>query len=120
MAEFLSKWVENTVGKGEIACYEQFLLFPQCFQKAFFPGATKGVIVWEWVKGPCLFPTKFTLCFSLEIFLMYFIGTDGSESKSFAYLRNELLVRLANIMKEFDSLPEHFLKMPSTAMVRSW
>ena len=26
-----SKWVENTVGKGEIARYEQFLLFPQCF-----------------------------------------------------------------------------------------
>ena len=25
------KWVENTVGKGEIARYEQFLLFPQCF-----------------------------------------------------------------------------------------
>ena len=24
---------ENTVGKGEIARYEQFLLFPQCFQK---------------------------------------------------------------------------------------
>ena len=46
----LSKWVENTVGKGEIARYEQFLLFPQCFQKACFPGASKGVIVWEWVK----------------------------------------------------------------------
>ena len=29
----LSKWVESTVGKGEIAHYEQFLLFPQCFQK---------------------------------------------------------------------------------------
>ena len=26
------KWVENTVEKGEIARYEQFLLFPQCFQ----------------------------------------------------------------------------------------
>ena len=26
-----SKQVENTVGKGEIARYEQFLLFPQCF-----------------------------------------------------------------------------------------
>ena len=25
------KSFENTVGKGEIACYEQFLLFPQCF-----------------------------------------------------------------------------------------
>ena len=46
----LSKRVENTVGKGEIAHYEQFLLFPQCFQKACFSGASKGVIVWEWVK----------------------------------------------------------------------
>ena len=46
----LSKWIENTVGKGEIARYEQFHLFPQFFQKACFPGASKGVIVWEWVK----------------------------------------------------------------------
>ena len=29
-----SKRVESTVGKGEIARYEQFLLFPQCFQEA--------------------------------------------------------------------------------------
>ena len=29
----LSKLVENTVGKGEITSYEQFLLCPQCFQK---------------------------------------------------------------------------------------
>ena len=27
------KRVENTAVKGEIARYEQFLLFPQCFQK---------------------------------------------------------------------------------------
>ena len=27
------KRVENTVGKGEIARHEQFLLFLQCFQK---------------------------------------------------------------------------------------
>ena len=38
------------MGNGEIARYEQFLLFPQCFQKACFPGASKGVVVWEWVK----------------------------------------------------------------------
>ena len=31
----LSKRIENAVGKGEIARYEQFLLFPPCFQKAF-------------------------------------------------------------------------------------
>ena len=47
----LSKWIENTVGKGEFAHYEQFLLFPQCFQKACFQGASKGVILWEWVKA---------------------------------------------------------------------
>ena len=46
----LSKWVENTEGKGEIACYEQFLLFPKCFQKACFLGTSKGVIVWKWVN----------------------------------------------------------------------
>ena len=27
-----SKQEENTMGKEEIAHYEQFLLFPQCFQ----------------------------------------------------------------------------------------
>ena len=47
----VSKPVENTVGKGEIARYEQFLLFPQCFQKAEFPGSSNSVIVWEWVDS---------------------------------------------------------------------
>ena len=46
----LSKQVENALGKGAIARYKQFLLFPQCFKKACFPGASKGVVVWEWVK----------------------------------------------------------------------
>ena len=45
-----SERVENTVGKREIARYEQFLFFPQCFQKACFPGASKGVIVCKWVN----------------------------------------------------------------------
>ena len=29
------KWVENTVGKGEIARNEQFLLFPQCLLETY-------------------------------------------------------------------------------------
>ena len=33
--------VENIVGKGEIARYEQFLLFPQCFQKLSVVDASK-------------------------------------------------------------------------------
>ena len=48
----LTKRVENIVGKGEIAHNEQFLLFPQCFPKVCYPGASKGVIVWEWINDP--------------------------------------------------------------------
>ena len=52
----LQKWVENTVGKGEIARYEQFLLFPQCFQKTCTadtekPGLGKEINTlssWKW------------------------------------------------------------------------
>ena len=36
----LSKWVENTVGKGEIARYKQVLLFP-VFSKGWFPRDVK-------------------------------------------------------------------------------
>ena len=45
-----SKPVENTVGRGKIARYEQFLLFPQCFQKVYFLEVSKGGIVLEWVN----------------------------------------------------------------------
>ena len=37
----MSNRVENIVGKGEIACYEQFLLCPQCFQKLSVLDASK-------------------------------------------------------------------------------
>ena len=46
----VSKWVENTVGKGEIARYEQFLLFPQCFQKTCTADTWKPGLVWERVS----------------------------------------------------------------------
>ena len=39
-------------GKRRNCLYKQFLLFPQCFQKASFPEVSKGVIVWEWVNTP--------------------------------------------------------------------
>ena len=37
----LSDGVENIVGKEEIARYEQYLLFPQCFQKLSVVDASK-------------------------------------------------------------------------------
>ena len=42
--------VENIVGKGENAGYQHFLLFPQCFHKAFYSGALKVGIVWYRVQ----------------------------------------------------------------------
>ena len=41
----LSDWVENSVGKEETARYEQFLLFPQCFQKLSVVDASKWVFM---------------------------------------------------------------------------
>ena len=74
----LSKWVENTVGKGEIARCEQFLLFPQCFQNACFPGASKGVIVWEWVN-----PHKLTIIETFNCIKLFCILTLSQTSPCF-------------------------------------
>ena len=50
MIIFLLSSVENIVGKGENAGYQHFLLFPQCFLKAFSSGWLKVGIVWERVQ----------------------------------------------------------------------
>ena len=41
----LSASVENIVGKGGIARNEQFLLFPQCFQKLSVVDVLKWVLM---------------------------------------------------------------------------
>ncbi|XP_022907219.1 pyruvate dehydrogenase (acetyl-transferring) kinase, mitochondrial [Onthophagus taurus] len=47
-------------------------------------------------------------------------GLNASEQKSFIFLRKELPVRLANIMKEISLLPEHLIRMPSVVAVNDW
>ena len=42
--------LENTVRKGEIACYKQFLLFSQFFPQLYIFSASKCGIVWLWVN----------------------------------------------------------------------
>ena len=44
--KFVLGRVENIVGKVENPVYQHFLLFPQCFQKASYPGLLKVGIVW--------------------------------------------------------------------------
>ena len=47
----ISLWdrLENTMGKGENAENQHFLLFPQCFPKSFFPFSLVG-----WGGGVCV------------------------------------------------------------------
>ena len=59
MAKKFSKRIENSVGKGEIARYEQFLLLPQCFQKTCTANTQKQWLVWERVKGLPVFIVMF-------------------------------------------------------------
>ena len=46
----ISDRVENVMGKGEIARYEQFLLFPQCFQEL-------SVVEYLWNRWLTLYQT---------------------------------------------------------------
>ena len=43
----LSDLVESIVGKGKIARYEQFLLFPQCFQKLSVVDRRQNEYLWS-------------------------------------------------------------------------
>ena len=45
-----SDWVENIVGKEEIARYEQFFLFPQCFPMLSVVDVLKWLSMEERVK----------------------------------------------------------------------
>ena len=42
-----SIWVENTVGKGEIARYERFLLFQQCFKRIVLQTRKNQGLFWK-------------------------------------------------------------------------
>lgn len=47
-------------------------------------------------------------------------GLRACEKKSYLFLRQELPVRLANIMKEIHLLPDTLLRMPSVVLVNNW
>uniref|UniRef100_A0A3Q2QNT9 Protein-serine/threonine kinase n=1 Tax=Fundulus heteroclitus TaxID=8078 RepID=A0A3Q2QNT9_FUNHE len=49
-----------------------------------------------------------------------FGSANACEKTSFVFLRQELPVRLANIMKEIDYLPDKLLGTPSVKLLTSW
>uniref|UniRef100_A0AC34Q6M1 Protein-serine/threonine kinase n=1 Tax=Panagrolaimus sp. JU765 TaxID=591449 RepID=A0AC34Q6M1_9BILA len=77
----------------------------------------------------CLFGTKISKKLehysqfqpsSLTIQQYLDFGRTGTVKTSFLFLRNELLVRLANIMQEINLLPPKLLYMPSAKLVSDW
>ena len=98
----LSKQVENNVGKGEIARYEQFLLFPQCFQKACFPEASKGVIVWEWVNATL----KAEVISWRSVTHMCFLAFSHQYKHNFSFQSHRLLFSHASAEVRGENTPE--------------
>ena len=47
MPKSFPKGLKTLWGKEKFACYEQFLLFPQCFQKTCTADTLKQGLVWE-------------------------------------------------------------------------
>lgn len=47
-------------------------------------------------------------------------GLNACEKKSYIFLRKELPVRLANIMKEIALLPDSLSRTPSVRLVSAW
>ena len=97
------------MGKGEFACYEQFLLFPQCFQKVCFLRVSKDVIVWEWVKtiqekAGNHFSTMFSTLSKTEIIFLAIIHLSFANA----------LKCLENILEKGENAGNHFSTMFST------
>ncbi|KAK2726410.1 pyruvate dehydrogenase (acetyl-transferring) kinase, mitochondrial-like [Artemia franciscana] len=57
---------------------------------------------------------------SLSVKQFMDFGQNACEKDSFEFLRQELPVRLANIMKEINLLPADLLRMPSVVTVHKW
>ena len=71
----VSDWVENIVGKREIARYDQFLLFPQCFQKLSGVDASKWVSM-EW-RVKVLNLSKLQSISKQQIRILHFVYLNG-------------------------------------------
>lgn len=67
-----------------------------------------------------IFITNFIDNLTVSFLFVPISGINACEKKSFTFLRKELPVRLANIMKEIALLPDNLLKQPSVNLVSSW
>lgn len=64
----------------------------------------------------------FIVIFLFSFFTLFIsnLGLNACEKKSYVFLRKELPVRLANIMKEIALLPDSLSRTQSVGLVSSW
>ncbi|XP_058156621.1 pyruvate dehydrogenase (acetyl-transferring) kinase isozyme 1, mitochondrial isoform X1 [Dasypus novemcinctus] len=83
-------------------------------------GSGPGLAAERSVPGQVDFYARFSPSpLSMKQFLD-FGSVNACEKTSFMFLRQELPVRLANIMKEISLLPDNLLRTPSVQLVQSW
>lgn len=80
-----------------------------------------------WLRNIYIFSSFFVTSFFILILILlfsYFVsfrtGLNACEKKSYVFLRKELPVRLANIMKEIALLPDSLSRTQSVGLVSSW
>ena len=91
MAESYLKGWKTLWEKDKLLITSNFSFSPQCFRKPCFPGASKGVILWEWVKEE------------------YFYYMQQQDNYLYPSLQKPCFSRDHNFLKESDkgSVGEH-------------
>ena len=106
------------MGKGEIVRYTSNFSFSQCFRKACFPGASKGVIVWEWVKDAItafliVFFNPLNLLPKNKIFDVTKLKAFADEKLNVAKMTISLFYRVRNTVEKGENADyQHFLLFP--------
>lgn len=70
-------------------------------------------------KKTTLFYFWYTAIWNIQIFALAG-SANACEKTSFIFLRQEIPVRLANIMKEIDLLPDKLIGTPSVQLLHTW
>ena len=75
--------VENAVGKGEIARFQQCFLFPQCFQKICTADTLTQEFVWEMVKRIDIILGTYIFSFSCRLCNQHFSFSNIFRKKKY-------------------------------------
>ncbi|CAO2644913.1 [Pyruvate dehydrogenase (acetyl-transferring)] kinase isozyme 2, mitochondrial, partial [Lemmus lemmus] len=114
---------------GQAECWCQLLQVPDNSRSR---AGASGAVAMRWVRalwknaslaGAPKYIEHFSKFSPSPLSMKQFLdfgSSNACEKTSFTFLRQELPVRLANIMKEINLLPDRVLGTPSVQLVQSW